>query len=125
MSRKLERIIIYIASIWQIITGAITAGIYLFNLESTFLGANSALSTFGNFVFIYGMAYVTIGIINAIFANKYLEDGSILKVMLYFWIGQIVVFLLLVDYVSLMLLILATTIAFAKNKSIKMQHSIK
>lgn len=125
MSRKLERIIIYIASIWQIITGAITAGIYLFNLESTFLGANSALSTFGNFVFIYGMAYVTIGIINAIFTNKYVEDGSILKVMLYFWIGQIVVFLLLVDYVSLMLLILATTIAFAKNKFIKMQHSIK
>jgi hypothetical protein len=119
MSRRLERIIIYIASAWQIITGAITAGLYLFNLDMT-LGAGPTTSMFGTFIFTYGMAYVTLGLINIILTNKFVEDNTIQNNMITFWIILAVSFLILADYVSLMLLVLAITIALAKNKPIKL-----
>ncbi|MGO4927928.1 hypothetical protein ACTQ45_12425 [Fundicoccus sp. Sow4_D5] len=120
MSRKLERFFIYLASSWQIITGAITAGMYLLNITSTFTAVAPSESMFGMFVFTYGMAYVTIGVLNMILTHKYVTDGSLQKEMALFWVILIVVFLLLADYVSMMGLIIATTLTLAKNKSIRM-----
>lgn len=121
MSRIMERIIIYISSAWQIITGAITAGLYLFNLDMS-LGAGPTTSMFGTFIFIYGMAYVTLGIINIILTNKFVEDNTIQKNMPIFWIVLVIIFLILADYVSLTLLILAITITLAKNKPINLRN---
>ena len=120
MSRKIERLFIYLASGWQIITGVITAAIYLLNMTSSFLGAGvgPTQSMFGMFIFTYGMAYITIGLINIILTRKYVVDGSVQKEMLIFWLVLLAAFLLLADYVSVMCLVLATTLAMAKNKSI-------
>lgn len=120
MSRKMERLFIYLASGWQIITGVITAALYLLNMTSSFLGAGvgPTQSMFGMFIFTYGMAYITIGLINIILTHKYVVDGSVQKEMLIFWLVLLAVFLLLADYVSAMCLVLATTLAMAKNKSI-------
>lgn len=120
MSRKLERLFIYLASGWQIITGVITAALYLLNMTSSFLGAGvgPTQSMFGMFIFTYGMAYITIGLINIILTRKYVVDGSVQKEMLIFWLVLLAAFLLLADYVSVMCLVLATTLAMAKNKSI-------
>lgn len=120
MSRKMERLFIYLASGWQIITGVITAALYLLNMTSSFLGAGvgPTQSMFGMFIFTYGMAYITIGLINIILTHKYVVDGSVQKEMLIFWLVLLAVFLLLADYVSVMCLVLATTLAMAKNKSI-------
>jgi len=121
MSRKIERSIIYILSAWQIITGTITAVLYLFNLDIT-VDVNPTWSMFGTFIFTYGMAYVTLGIINIILTNKYVEDHTVQKNMPIFWTVQAIIFLILADYVSLTLLVLAITITLAKNKSISLKR---
>lgn len=122
MDRTLEKIIIYISSAWQIITGAITASLYLFNLDIT-LGAGPTTSMVGTFIFTYGMSYVTLGIINIILTNKIVENGTVQKKMPIFWIILAIIFLVLADYVSLMLLVLAITITLAKNKSINLKNT--
>jgi len=118
MSRRFERVLIYIASIWQIITGSITAFIYLFNIESM-VGASPQNSMFGMFIFIYGMYYVSIGIINIILVRKYIKENTIQKKIPVFLIILSVIFLILGDYISLTLLILAAVIGLAKNKTIE------
>lgn len=119
MSRKLERFFVYLASCWQILTGAITAGMYLLNMSSTLGNAGPNESMFGMFVFTYGMAYVTIGVLNIILTYKYVKDDSLQKEMAIFWLILLVVFLLLADYVSVMGLVIANTLLLAKNKSIR------
>lgn len=119
MSRKLERFFVYLASCWQILTGTITAGMYLLNMSSTLGNAGPNESMFGMFVFTYGMAYVTIGVLNIILTYKYVKDDSLQKEMAIFWLILLVVFLLLADYVSVMGLVIASTLLLAKNKSIR------
>src|SRR5690625_4648984 len=117
MKRKMERIILYSVCIWQIITGAITASLYLFNLDVSF-SADPTMSMFGTFVFTYGMAYVTLGITNIILTKKFVEDNTVQKKLPIYWIVLAIIFLLLADYISLTFLILAIIITLAKNKPI-------
>lgn len=118
MSRKLERWFIYLASSWQIITGAITAGLYLLNISQNFT-TGSTSSMFGMFIFTYGMGYVTVGVLNIILTKKYVTDGSVQKEMAMFWFILLIIFLMLADYLSVMALVIATTLTLAKNKSIR------
>jgi len=77
-------------------------------------------SMLGNFMFTYGMAYVTIGVLNAVLTQKYVSDDELNIKLLKFWIVLLIIFILLTDYVSITCLIIAITFSFAKNKAIRM-----
>lgn len=122
MSRIHERMIIYISSFWQIVTGGITAWLYLSNIESYF-GLGPESSVIGSFVFLYGMTYVTIGIINIILAYKYVLNNTVQKKIPIYWTILCILFFLLTDYISLMFLILAVVISISKNQSINIKRN--
>jgi len=115
--RTIEKLWIYLASTWQIVTGIITTMFYLMDITTL---SGPTQSMLGNFMFTYGMAYVTIGVLNAVLTQKYVSDDELNIKLLKFWIVLLIIFILLTDYVSITCLIIAITFSFAKNKAIRM-----
>lgn len=120
--RTIEKLWIYLASTWQIVTGIITTMFYLMDITTL---SGPTQSMLGNFMFTYGMSYVTIGVLNAVLTQKYVSDDELNIKLLKFWIVLLIIFILLTDYVSITCLIIAITFSFAKNKAIRMAKVVE
>ncbi|UGB33190.1 hypothetical protein [Metabacillus sp. B2-18] len=128
MNRKLERRLILIGAIWQIISGLLTIFLYASYIKSEGLKASynsvaklEALeSVFGSlymFSVTFGMMFVVLGILN-IWLSKTLRDDQIeMKKPIWFILLGLASYFVM-DILGSIMFLSAGFLALAKNKSI-------
>ncbi|HWJ78731.1 MAG TPA: hypothetical protein VNR61_11715 [Niallia sp.] len=131
MNRKLERNLVRIAGIWQIIDGLITILIYgtykkvegaslIENTSFVYMKAiESVVGSIYIFIGIFGAILIALGMFNLVCAHKYIKDNQVhVKVAIWFIICGLISYVIM-DIFSVILCISAGVIILAKNKSIK------
>ncbi|WP_226793424.1 hypothetical protein [Bacillus sp. B1-b2] len=136
MSRRLERNLVRIVGVWQIIDGLITILVYgtlkkvgganlIENTSFAYMKAmESIVGSIYIFIGIFGAALIGLGMFNLVCAKKYIKDDQVhVKVALWLFICGAFSYIIM-DIVSVILCMSAGLIILAKNKSIK-QLTIK
>lgn len=136
MSRRLERNLVRIVGVWQIIDGLITILVYgtlkkvgganlIENTSFAYMKAmESIVGSIYIFIGIFGAALIGLGMFNLVCAKKYIKDDQVhVKVALWLLICGAFTYIIM-DIVSVILCMSAGLIILAKNKSIK-QLTIK
>ncbi|WP_180349952.1 hypothetical protein [Bacillus sp. D386] len=128
MNRKLERRLVMVGSIWQIVSGLLTIFVYASYIKNEGLNSDyntlakleAAQSIFGSlymFSVSFGMLFVISGIVNFVMA-KLLKDNQ-LEVKKPIWFILIgVTSYLVMDLLGSLMFLSAGILALAKNKSI-------
>ncbi|WEG12836.1 hypothetical protein PU629_00315 [Pullulanibacillus sp. KACC 23026] len=130
MKRTFERTAIYIACIWQLVTGSITLFFYSYHLKAegdnmtnlSPLESASVHSVFSNlytFTITYGLFFIVLAIVNCLLTRSTVKDQSIQFKMPTFWLILAVIYYFLSDFISVFLFLAAGIIAFSKNKPTK------
>jgi hypothetical protein len=131
MKRTFERRAIYIACIWQLITGAITLFFYSYHVKAAEgqqvtnlspIELKSVQSVFSNlytFTITYGLFFIVLAIVNFLLTRTYIKDQSIQLKMPIYWLILAVIYYFLSDFISVFLFMAASVIAFSKNKPTK------
>ncbi len=125
---------IYIASVWQILSGVITIFFYSFYIrgQASQLGSLSPIESMGvqsifknlyMFSVTYGLFFVVIASVNALITWKMVKDHSVQYKIPLIWLGLAVIFFFLSDFISVMFYVSAGVIALAKNRVLKLNHS--
>ena len=134
MKRSFERKTIYIASVWQLLTGMITIFYYSFYIrgQASQLGNLSPVESMGvqsifknlyMFSVTYGLFFVVIAIVNTLFTWKMMKDHTLQYKIPFIWLGLAAIFFFLSDFISVMFYVSAGVIALAKNRVLKLNHS--
>ncbi|TCP21332.1 hypothetical protein EV207_1439 [Scopulibacillus darangshiensis] len=130
MSNKMERILAYIASGWQLLDGIITIfiyGTYIRNKGSHISGLSfeekkgleSLFGSIYSFVSTYGILLILLGLMTIYMTRTYLKNDSVPKrVPIWFLICGVVSYFTM-DIISLVLYMGAAILILAKNRSIK------
>lgn len=131
MNRRLERNLVRIAGIWQIIDGLFTILVYgtLKKVEGANLIENTSFaymkaleSVVGSiyiFIAIFGSILIGVGMFNLVRAKKYIKDDQVhVKVAVWFLVCGAMSYIIM-DIISVVLYMSAGMILLAKNKSIK------
>ncbi|TRZ38045.1 hypothetical protein CEQ21_21775 [Niallia circulans] len=131
MNRRLERNLVIIAGIWQIIDGLLTILVYgtLKKIEGASLIENTSFaymkameSVVGSiyiFIGIFGSILIGLGLFNLVCAKKYIKDDHVhVKVALWLLVCGVMSYFIM-DIISVVLYMSAGMIMLAKNKSIK------
>ncbi|MED3963433.1 hypothetical protein [Niallia taxi] len=131
MNRKLERTLVFIAGIWQIIDGLLTILVYgtLKKIEGANLIENTSFaymkameSVVGSiyiFIGIFGSILIGLGLFNLVCAKKYIKDDQVhVKVAIWLLVCGVMSYFIM-DIISVILYMSAGMIMLAKNKSIK------
>ncbi|MCE4047565.1 MULTISPECIES: hypothetical protein [Bacillaceae] len=131
MNRRLERNLVRIAGIWQIIDGLFTILVYgtLKKVEGANLIENTSFaymkaleSVVGSiyiFIAIFGSILIGVGMFNLVCAKKYIKDDQVhVKVAVWFLVCGAMSYIIM-DIISVVLYMSAGMILLAKNKSIK------
>ncbi|OCA83404.1 hypothetical protein FHY44_06970 [Bacillus sp. D12] len=128
VNRKLERRLVMVGSIWQIVSGLLTIFVYASYIKNEGLNSDyntlakleAAQSIFGSlymFSVSFGMLFVILGIVNFVMA-KLLKDNQ-LEVKKPIWFILIgVTSYLVMDLLGSLMFLSAGILALAKNKSI-------
>lgn len=130
MKRSFERRAIYIACIWQLITGAITLFFYSYHVKAEgqhvtnlspieLKSVQSVFSDLYTFTITYGLFFIVLAIVNFLLTRSNVKDHSIQLKMPIFWLVLAVVYYFLSDFISVFLFMAASVIAFSKNKPTK------
>ncbi|EUJ22682.1 hypothetical protein HB852_05755 [Listeria grandensis] len=134
MSRRLERIFIYIAAAWQLLDGLLTIFVYgLFikrqgldvaGLSVAQMRAMKALfGSIFNFVVIFGVLLILLGLLNIYLARKHWKNGSVgWKLPVWFLVCGVFSYFMM-DMPNIFLFMSAGIIGMAKNKSMKVQRN--
>ncbi|KLV28247.1 hypothetical protein CHH55_01255 [Niallia circulans] len=131
MNRKLERNLVRIVGVWQIIDGLITILLYgtLKKVEGARLAEDSAFvymkameSYVGSvyiFIGMFGALLIGLGLINLVCAKKYMIDDQVhVKVAVWLFVCGALSYIIM-DIISLVLCMSAGILVLAKNKSIR------
>lgn len=131
MNRRLERNLVRLAGIWQIIDGLFTILVYgtLKKVEGANLIENTSFaymkaleSVVGSiyiFIAIFGSILIGVGMFNLVCAKKYIKDDQVhVKVAVWFLVCGAMSYIIM-DIISVVLYMSAGMILLAKNKSIK------
>lgn len=131
MNRRLERNLVIIAGIWQIIDGLLTILVYgtLKKIEGAYLIENTSFaymkameSVVGSiyiFIGIFGSILIGLGLFNLVCAKKYIKDDQVhVKVAIWLLVCGVMSYFIM-DIISVVLYMSAGMIMLAKNKSIK------
>lgn len=135
MSRRLERVFIYIAAAWQLLDGLLTIFVYgvfikkqgldVAGLSVAQMRAMKALfGSIFNFVVIFGVLLILLGLLNIYLARKHWKDGVVgwkLPVWLLFC-GIFSYFIM--DIPNIFLFMSAGIIGLAKNKGMKARQNV-
>lgn len=121
----MERKLVVITGIWQIIHGLISV-IYFGVIKRADIlaevyakyGEQISLGNVTSMIYLFGLIMVILGIINLVVSNNYMGDNTINKAG-YWLIFVAIVSLFSSDFISLILSVSATVLYFAKNKAIK------
>lgn len=129
MSRKFERVAVFIVGIWQIIVGFITIYLYANRYKQSSLTEmefsivqEKAIQSFESNLYIFtvslGLLYVLMGVIN-IYLSRKIIDQSVQRKIPFILIIMGIVSYLLMDIVSGILCLSAGVLALSKNKLMK------
>lgn len=136
MSNKMERIIVYIASAWQLLDGLITIffyGPYIRQKGSHIdelsfgekQGLNSLFGSIYSFVSIYGILLILLGLITIYLTKSYLKNDIVPKKVPFWFLICGIFSYFTMDIISLVLYMGAGIIILAKNRSIKIHAKSK
>ena len=128
MNRKLERRLIMIGSIWQIVSGLLTIFVYasfiknegLHSTYPTIAKLEAAQSIFGSlymFAVTFGMLFVILGILNFVLAKSLKDDQAEVKKPIWFILLGLASYFVM-DILGSLMFLSAGLLALAKNKSI-------
>jgi hypothetical protein len=135
MNRKVERRLVMVGSIWQIVSGLLTIFAYasfikregLHSSYNTFAKLEAAQSIFGSlymFAVSFGMLFVILGVINFVLAKTLKNDKTEVKKPIWFILLGFASYLVM-DLIGSLMFLSAGILALAKNKSIsKMVNSL-
>lgn len=135
MNRRIDRRLVLIMGIWQIIDGLITIAFYGLGNHLDLFGFNSGNvaylkqldATYGNiflFVCSFGVVLIGLGIVNILLSTKYIKDDQThFKMGIYLMIQGLLSYFIL-DIISLILGMTAGVLLIAKNKSIRMKKKL-
>lgn len=127
MKRGIERKLVLLLGIWQIIDGLITIffyGLYKYGYQlNTLSDKNEFTDTLQSSLFTvtntFGILLISLGLINLLISKRYLKDNQISKKIGIFLVIQSFFSYIIFDLISVILGISSAVIIFAKNKSIK------
>lgn len=128
MNRKLEKNLIMVASLWQIVSGLLTIFVYASLIKNEGLNTSyntlakieAAQSIFGSlymFSVSFGMLFVLLGILNLVLAKTLKNDQPEVKKPTWFIFLGILSYLVM-DILGAFLFLSGGILAIAKNKSI-------
>ncbi|TDL63407.1 hypothetical protein E2R56_27130 [Rhodococcus qingshengii] len=128
MNRKLERKLIYIGAIWEIITGLLTIIFYASFIkkegmgvkETSFAKIEAIQSLFGSlymFSVSFGMLFIALGLINFLVAKNLKDNEVTVKVPIWLFIIGLASYFMM-DILSSLMFLSGGILALAKNKSI-------
>jgi cytochrome c biogenesis protein CcdA len=133
VNRKLERRLVMIGSIWQIVSGLLTIFVYASYIKQEGLNASyntlakleAAQSIFGSmymFSVSFGMLFVLLGILNLFLGKSLKDDKAEIKKPVWFIILGLASYLMM-DVLGSLMFLSTGILALAKNKSIsKMEN---
>ncbi|MGX7133059.1 hypothetical protein [Enterococcus songbeiensis] len=129
MNRKVERRMMTVMGIWQIIDGLMTIlyfGFYKLAPLSGKMGVHAsdqAVQSFNSSMFTltctFGSLLIGLGIFNLIIAKRYLKNGQLAKKFGFFFLGQGLFSYFILDIPSVILGIAAGVVYFAKTRALK------
>lgn len=128
MNRKLERKLVIVGSLWQILSGLLTIFVYASFIKNEGLHASSntlekleaAQSIFGSlymFSVSFGMLFVILGILNLVLAKTLKDDQPEVRKPIWFILLGILSYFVM-DILGAFLFLSGGILAIAKNKSI-------
>jgi hypothetical protein len=128
VNRKLERRLVMLGSIWQIVSGLLTIFVYasyvkkqgMHSSYDTFAKLEAAQSIFGSlymFSVSFGMLFVILGASNIVLARTFKDDKVEMKKPVWFIILGLASYLVM-DILGSLMFLSAGILALAKNKSI-------
>ncbi|WP_026566764.1 hypothetical protein [Bacillus sp. UNC41MFS5] len=128
MNRKLERKLVMVGSIWQIVSGLLTIFVYASYIKNEGLNSSyntiarleAAQSIFGSlymFSVSFGMLFVIMGILNFVLAKTLKDDKAEVKKPIWFILLGFGSYLVM-DLLGALMFLSAGILALAKNKSI-------
>lgn len=129
MTRKLERILMYIGAGWQMAAGAITIFFYASYIKKQGLGIKepslpkaeafrSAFDSLYMFAVTFGMLFIALGLINLYLAAQLRDEEVSVKIPIWLLIIGLSSYLVM-DLLGSLIFLSAGLLALAKNKSIK------
>ncbi|MBO0959279.1 hypothetical protein J1P26_05995 [Neobacillus sp. MM2021_6] len=128
MNRKLERRLVMVGSIWQIVSGLLTIFVYASYIKNEGLNSSyntlakweAAQSIFGSlymFSVTFGMLFVILGMVNFVLAKTLKDDQAEVKKPIWFLLVGLASYLVM-DLLGSLMFLSAGILALAKNKSI-------
>lgn len=128
VNRKLERRLVMVGSIWQIVSGLLTIFVYASYIKNeglnksfnTLPNLEAAQSIFGSlymFSVAFGMLFVILGIVNYVLAKTLKDDKVEVKKPFWFILLGVASYLVM-DLLGALMFLSAGILALAKNKSI-------
>ncbi|MED2972898.1 hypothetical protein P4361_11765 [Fictibacillus sp. B-59209] len=133
MNRKLERKLIIIGSVWQMLSGLLTIFVYGSYIksqsngihETQFAQMKAMESLFGSlysFAVTFGLFFVAIGLLNLYLARNFKDDKVEVKLSFWFILLGVASYFFM-DFLSTVLFLSGGILALAKNKTISKLHS--
>ncbi|MBC1886989.1 hypothetical protein HCA63_01365 [Listeria booriae] len=135
MSRRLERVFIYIAAAWQLLDGLLTIFVYgvfikkqgldVAGLSVAQMRAMKALfGSIFNFVVIFGVLLILLGLLNIYLARKHWKDGVVgWKLPVWLLVCGIFSYFIM-DIPNIFLFMSAGIIGLAKNKGMRARQNV-
>ncbi|MBC2317099.1 hypothetical protein HCC18_09570 [Listeria booriae] len=135
MSRRLERVFIYIAAAWQLLDGLLTIFVYgvfikkqgldVAGLSVAQMRAMKALfGSIFNFVVIFGVLLILLGLLNIYLARKHWKDGAVdWKLPVWLLVCGIFSYFIM-DIPNIFLFMSAGIIGLAKNKGMRARQNV-
>lgn len=128
VNRKLERRLVMVGSIWQIVSGLLTMFVYASYIKNKGLNSSyntlakleAAQSIFGSlymFSVSFGMLFVILGILNLVLAKTLRDHKTEVKKPIWFILLGFSSYLVM-DILGSLMFLSAGILALAKNKSI-------
>lgn len=128
MNRKLERRLVIIGSVWQIVSGLLTIFVYASFIKKEGLNASynslakleAVQSIFGSmymFSVTFGMLFVILGILNLYLAKTLKDDKAEIKKPIWFMFLGLSSYLVM-DVLGSLMFLSSGILALAKNKPI-------
>lgn len=133
MKRGIERKLVILLGIWQIIDGLITIfyyGLYKYGYQlNTLSDKNEFTDTLQSSLFTvtntFGILLISLGLINLLISKRYLKDNQISRKIGVFLIIQSLFSYIIFDLISVIFGMSSAVIILAKNKSIKKNIVLK
>ncbi|MGL4336671.1 MAG: hypothetical protein ACRCST_07235 [Turicibacter sp.] len=134
ISRRNERTIFIIASVWQVLSGVYTAFVYAIYLkrngvtvsngsELDMVSAQMIANNLFTVAFTIGVFFMILGIIN-FFIAKRIKDDQIERKFAWWYGGCAVICFLMMDLISVGLLMIGSVLMLAKNKAVKYKREL-